>query len=158
LDLAFCLWPILIKLPSMNTIWDHYDVLVKYLKPCLIYFLQNYFWFMQYMNCDNDDPINAQPSLGMHYESFHLFSFFYLSGHFLFYMYYVMCFLMSALSFVYSWLCLLFADCATTFAALKGRKQCLPLGLLFWNNANIIAYLTMDHHKSLKTRWNWLYS
>jgi hypothetical protein len=65
LDLAFHLWPTLIKLPLMSTIQDHYDVLVKYCK----YHLnssQNYSWFMQYMNCDNVDPINARPSLGMH--------------------------------------------------------------------------------------------
>jgi hypothetical protein len=29
LDLAFRLWPTLIKLPSMNTIRNHYDVLVE---------------------------------------------------------------------------------------------------------------------------------
>ncbi len=76
LDLAFHLWPTLIKLHSMSIIWDHYDVLVKYSKPCLSYFLRNYSWFMQYMNCDNGDLVNTQPSLGMHSESFHLFSFF----------------------------------------------------------------------------------
>jgi len=42
LDLAFRLWPTLIKLPLMNTIPNHYDVLVKYLMPCLSFFLQNY--------------------------------------------------------------------------------------------------------------------
>jgi hypothetical protein len=62
------------KLPLMNTIQNHYDS-VKYLKPRLSFFLRNYSWFMQYMNCDNGDLINAQPSLGMHFESFHLFSF-----------------------------------------------------------------------------------
>ncbi len=30
---------------------------------------------MQYMNYDNGDLINAQPSLGTHAKSFHLFSF-----------------------------------------------------------------------------------
>jgi hypothetical protein len=32
LDLASCSWPTLIKLASTNTICNHYDVLVKYLK------------------------------------------------------------------------------------------------------------------------------
>jgi hypothetical protein len=75
LDLAFHLWLALIKFPLINTIRDHYDVFVKYSKLRLSSSLQNYSWFMQYMNYDNDDPINAQPSLGIHFESFHLFSF-----------------------------------------------------------------------------------
>jgi len=36
-------------------IQDHYDIVVKYSKPCLNSSSQNYFWFMQYMNYDNDD-------------------------------------------------------------------------------------------------------
>ncbi len=59
LDLASYLWPTLIKLPLKSTIQDHYDVLVKYSKFCLSFSLQNYSWFMQYMNCDNDDLVNA---------------------------------------------------------------------------------------------------
>jgi hypothetical protein len=67
---------------------------------------------------------------------------------------YVICFLLLAPNFVCNWLCLLFANCATTFVALKGRNKCLPIGLIFRDNVNIIAYLTMDHHKSLKMRRN----
>ncbi len=59
LDLAFHLWPTLIKLHSMSIIWDHYDVLVKYSKPCLNTSSHNYSWFMQYMNYDNGNLINA---------------------------------------------------------------------------------------------------
>ncbi len=72
--------------------------------------------------------------------------------------YCVMCFLLLSLSFVCSWLCLLFIDFKTKFVALKGIKQCLPLGFLFWDNMIIIAYLIMDHHKSSKMRRNWPYS
>jgi hypothetical protein len=75
LDLASHLWLVLIKLLLTNTIWDHYDVLVKYPNLHLSSCLQNYSWFMQYMNYDNGDPINGQPSLGMQSKSFHLFSF-----------------------------------------------------------------------------------
>jgi hypothetical protein len=46
----------------------------------------------------------------------------------------------------------LFEDYAMMFAVPNGRKQCLPLIFLFQNNTNIIAYLTMNHHGSLKTR------
>jgi hypothetical protein len=112
LDLAFRLWPTLIKLPLMSTIWNHYDVLVKYSKPHLSS-SQNYSWFMQYMNCDNVDPINAQPSLGMHLKSFHLFLCFNFQviSYLICWKNYVICFLLLALSFVYNWLCLLFVDC-----------------------------------------------
>jgi len=119
---------------------------------------QNYSWFMQYMNCDNVNPINAQP-LGMHLKSFHLFfkKIFQVISYIICWKNYLICFLLLALSFVCSWLCLLFIDCVMTFATLKGRKQCLPLKYFFWDNTNIIAYLTMDHHKSSKTRRSWLY-
>jgi len=59
----------------MNIIRNHYDVLVKYSKPRLSSF-RNDFWFMQYMNYDYGNPIDVQPSLGIHFESFHLFSIF----------------------------------------------------------------------------------
>ncbi len=75
LDLASHLWPTLIKLLLMSTIRGHYDILVKYCRHHLSS-SQNYSWFMQYMNYDNVNPINAQPSLGMHLKSFHLFLFF----------------------------------------------------------------------------------
>ncbi len=76
LDLASHLWLALMKLLSTDTIWDHYNILVKYFKPHLNYSSRNYSWLVQYMNYDNGDLVNAQPSLGMHFESFHLFSFF----------------------------------------------------------------------------------
>jgi hypothetical protein len=143
-DLAFHLWPALIKLPSMSTIQDHYDVLVKYLKPCLSSYSWNYSWFMQYMNCDNGDPINAQPSLGMHSKSLFVFIFD-LSSHFLSYMLKKICYMFFwlALNFVCSWLCLLLTNCMMAFVVLKGKKWCLPLRFLFWNNMDIITYLTI---------------
>jgi hypothetical protein len=145
LDLAFRLWPTLIKLPSTNTIWNHYDVLVKYLKPHLSSYSWNYSWFVQYMNCDNGDFVTAQPSLGMHFESFHQFSFLIFQV-----IFYFICFLLLALSFVCSWFCLLFIDCTMAFVVLKGKKWCLPLRFLFRDNMDIIAYLTIT--KVLKRR------
>jgi hypothetical protein len=55
-------------------------------------------------------------------------------------------------SFVCSYLWFLFTNFVTVFATLKGRKQCLPLRFLFQDDADSIAYLTMDHPKSLKKR------
>jgi hypothetical protein len=111
------------------------------------------------MNCNNGDLVNAQPSLGMHYKSFHFFSFLIFQVIFIIYInkYYVIYFPSLALSSVYSWLCLLFTNYVITFVTMKRRKQCLPLRFIFQDNVNIIAYLTMDHHKSSKTRRNWLY-
>ncbi len=124
LDSASHLWPTLIKLPSMSTIWDHYDVLVKYLKPCLSSYSWNYSWFVQYMNCDNGNPVNAQPSLGMHSKSLSVFIFD-LSSHFLSYMLKKLCYMyfLLALNFVCSWLCLLLIDCMMAFVVLKGKND-----------------------------------
>jgi hypothetical protein len=58
LDFASCLWPTLMKFPLTTIVQDNYDIIIKYSKPCLSS-LQNYSWFMQYMNCDNDNPLNA---------------------------------------------------------------------------------------------------
>lgn len=55
---------------------------------------------------------------------------------------------MVALSFVCSWLCLLFSYYVMVFVALKGRKECLTLKFLFRDNINIVAYLTFNHNKS----------
>jgi hypothetical protein len=54
-DLASRLWSTLVKLHSISTIQDHYDIIVKYSKPHLNFSSQNYSWFMQYMNYDNGD-------------------------------------------------------------------------------------------------------
>jgi hypothetical protein len=69
------------------------------------------------MNCDNGEFVNAQPSLGMHFESFHRFSFLIFQV-----IFDLICFLLSALSFVCSWLRLLFIDCVMAFATMKGKK------------------------------------
>jgi hypothetical protein len=158
LDLVSHLWLALIKLPSTNTIWDHMMFWSRIIS--LSYFLWNYFWFMQYMNYDNGDLVNAQPYLAMHFESFHLFSFliFQVISYFICWKNYVIYIFLLALKFVYNWLCLLFTNCAIVFVALNGWKQCLPLRFLFRDNANIITYLTMDHHKSSKKRRNWFFS
>jgi hypothetical protein len=42
--------------PSLNPLWHHGEV---FFKLHLNSFLQNYFWFMQYMNNDNGDVWNT---------------------------------------------------------------------------------------------------
>jgi hypothetical protein len=42
LDLAFQLWPTLIKLPFARMVRDHYNFMLKYYKPCLSSSLRNY--------------------------------------------------------------------------------------------------------------------
>ncbi len=59
-----------------------------------------------------------------------------------------MCPYFLVLTFVCSWFGLLFANCATLFATLKGRKRCRPFSFLFGDGANVVAYLTMDIQKS----------
>jgi hypothetical protein len=46
----------------------------------------------------------------------------------------------------------LFVDYATLFATLTRRKQCWPLNFLFQDDANVVAYLTMDNDKTSNTR------
>jgi hypothetical protein len=46
LDLASCLWPLVLKLPVAKTIQVHYDVMVKYSNPCLSLSSKNYYWFV----------------------------------------------------------------------------------------------------------------
>jgi hypothetical protein len=61
------------------------------------------------------------------------------------------------LIFNYSWIRLFFLDNVMSFVVLKGRKQCWPLRFLFQIDDNVIAYLTMNNHKSFNTKRNWLY-
>ncbi len=150
MNLASWLWLALIKFPFMKTVWDHYDFMLKHSKPCLSFSLQNYSWFMQYMNSDNKDFRNVRPLLGMHFESFY-FILVYISN----VNYYVIIwFHFFVLSFVCNCLWFLFIDYVMAFVALKGRKQCLPLRFLFRDDVDLIAYLTMDHPKSSKKRRN----
>jgi len=51
--------------------------------------------------------------------------------------------LVQLLHFACSWFGLLFANCVTMFATLKGRKRCSPIGFLFREDANVVAYLTI---------------
>jgi len=159
LNLVSRFWPTLIKLPSTNTIQDHYEVLVKYLKLCLSFSLQNYSWFIHIWIMKM--VIMSMPNLLWvcilnHFICFH-FLIFQVISCFMCWKNDAICFLLLTLNFVCSWLCLLLIDYMMAFVALKRRNQCLPLGLLFQNNVNIIAYLTMNHHKGLKTRRNWPY-
>ncbi len=59
LDFASYLCPTLMKLPLTTIVRDNYDIIIKYSKPYLSSSLQNYSWFMQYMNCENGNPLNA---------------------------------------------------------------------------------------------------
>jgi hypothetical protein len=77
LDLASCLWPLILELPIAKTIQLHYDHMVKYSKPHLSLFLKNYYWFLQYIDNDNGDVLNNQPSIGIMFESFHFVSYFF---------------------------------------------------------------------------------
>ncbi len=150
MDLAFWLWLALIKFPFMRMVRNHYDFMLKYSKPYLSSFSWNYSWFMQYMNNDNGDLLNARPPLGMHSESFHLILvyIFYVSY------YIIVWFHFFALSFVYSCLWFLFTNYVMTLVALKRRKQFLPLKFLFRDDVKLITYLTMDPPKSFKKRRN----
>ncbi len=60
------------------------------------------------------------------------------------------CFLV--LTFVCSWLGLLFAKYATLFATMKGTKRCLLINFLFQDGVDIIAYLRMGSHKTSNTK------
>ncbi len=71
LDFASHLWPPLFELPLVETICVHYDCMVKYYKPFLNFSSKNYYWFVQYIDNDNDNVYNNQPPLGMEFESFH---------------------------------------------------------------------------------------
>ncbi len=53
------------------------------------------------------------------------------------------------LTFVCSWFALLFIDCMM-FAILKGKKKCWPFNFLFQDGANVVAYLSMDNHKTMR--------
>ncbi len=154
MDLAFQLWPTLIKLPFTRTIRDHYDFMLKYSKPFLSYFLQHYSWFMQYMNSDNGDLSNVMFLLGRHFESFHFISVYIFDVNY----YVIIWFHSFVLSFVCNCLWFLFTNYVTTFAVLKRRQQCPPLRFLFQDDTDLIAYLTMDHPKSSKKRSNRLSS
>jgi hypothetical protein len=44
LDLAFHLWPTLLGFSSANNV--HYEIMVKYFKPCLSSSLKNNYWFL----------------------------------------------------------------------------------------------------------------
>jgi hypothetical protein len=70
LDLTSRLWPLLLELFLIVTIWVHYDHMVKYFKFFSSLFSKNYYWFVQYIDNDNDDVHNNQPLLGMESESF----------------------------------------------------------------------------------------
>jgi hypothetical protein len=150
LDLASRLWPTLIKLFFARTIQDHYDFMLKNSRPCLSFSSRNYFWFMQYMNNDDGDLLNARLPLGIHSKSFHLI----LVHNFDVNYYVIIWFHSFVLSFACSCLCLLFTDYMTMFVTLKGRKQCPPLIFLFQDDVDLIAYLTVDHPKSFKKRRN----
>jgi hypothetical protein len=52
--------------------------MVKYSKPCLSSFSKKYYWFIQYIDNDNCNVWNNQPSLGMEFESFHFASSFFV--------------------------------------------------------------------------------
>jgi hypothetical protein len=77
LDLSSCLWPILIGLLMAKMVRVHHDIMQRYSKPCLSSTLQNYSWFLQYMNNDNGDVCNTQPLLSVYPKTFH-FSIFYV--------------------------------------------------------------------------------
>jgi hypothetical protein len=139
----------------------HYGFMVKYFKPQLSSSLKNYYWFLQYMGNDNGDVCNILPSLGIMYSEpfYFIFSFY---SHFLWHNFYTWsyificpCFLV--LTFVCNWFKLLFVDCTTSFATLKGRKRCRPFNFLFWEDANDVAYLSMDNHKTRRIWHNLSY-
>jgi hypothetical protein len=138
LDLIFWFWPKLIKLTFTMMVQDCCDFVLKYFKPCLS-FSWNYSWFMQYMNSDNGDFFNVRLPLGMHFESFHLILVYIFDVNY----YVIIWFFFFVLSFVCSCLWFLFTNYMMAFTALKGKKQCLPLRFLFWDDADWIAYLTM---------------
>jgi hypothetical protein len=54
----------------------HYDVIVKCSKPYLNSYSELFLVHTTYVNINNGDICNNQPPLGMHFESFHLFSFY----------------------------------------------------------------------------------
>jgi len=118
LDLAFWLWLALIKLPFMRMVRVLYDFMFKYSKLCLSSSSWNYSWFMQYMNSDNGDHLNARLPLGMHSKSFHLI----LVHNFNVNYYVIIWFHFFVLSFVCGCLWFLFIDYAMMFLTLKGRK------------------------------------
>ncbi len=163
LDFASRLWPPWVGWLLTKTVQVHYDFMVKYSKPWLSSSLKNYYWFFQYMGSDNGDVRNILPSLGiMYFESFYLiFSFYsHFVNHFLWHKFYTWlylficpCFLV--LNFVCSWFRLLFVDYIMSFAALKKRKKCWPLNFLFQEDANDVAYLSMDNHKTRRI-WHYL--
>jgi hypothetical protein len=80
---------------------------------------------------------------------------------FLLYLFYIgICFMCPhflILTFVWSWFGPLFVDNVTLFVALKGKKQCWWFNFLFQNGVNVVAYLTMDNHKSFNTTRIWHY-
>jgi hypothetical protein len=72
------LWPLVFELPVAKTIQVHYDHMVKYSKLCLSLSSKNYYWFVQYIDNDNGDVWNNQPSIGMVFESFDFASYFFV--------------------------------------------------------------------------------
>jgi len=150
LDFAFCLWP-----PNW-TIQVHYDFMVKYFKTWLSSSSKKYYWFLQYMGSDNGDVRNILPSLGiMYFKSFYfIISFYsYFVNHFLWHNFYTwlylfICSCLLVLTFVCSWIKLLFANYKMLFVALKGRKKCWSLHFLFQDGVDVLAYLSMNNHKS----------
>ncbi len=141
----------------------YYDFMVKYSKPRLSSSSKNYYWFLQYMGSDNGDVHNILPFLGIMYsKSFYFILSFWshFVNHFLWHNFYTWlylficpCFLV--LTFVCNLFGLLFANCAMSFATLKGRKRCWPLNFLFWEDVDVVAYLSMDNHK-IRRIWHYL--
>jgi hypothetical protein len=158
LDLTSSLWPPLVELPWTKMVWIHYDFMVKYSKCCLNFYWKNYYWFLYYMDNDNGNVHNNQPPSGMQLESFHFISFFQvISYNFYTLVCVFICPHFLVFTFICNWFVPLFVDYATLFVILTRRKQCWPLNFLFQDDADVVAYLTMDNDKTSNARRIWHY-
>jgi hypothetical protein len=117
-----------------NAFWDHcqiFEATFEFLFPTLL---------LVHVVHENDerDYIINQLVLGMiRFEPCHL-KIIMLCFHL------VLKWRIQLLSFVYSGFNVLFVDYAMMFVALKSRKQCCPIGLLFQDNTGVLAYFSIQ--------------
>jgi hypothetical protein len=117
LDLAFCLWPLLVELSFTNNIRVHYEVMVKYFKLQSKFLLKRLLSVPPVSGYDNGDVRNQLAPLSMHVLTF--FFPFYTQ---LLIINFVQCCMFSYSTMVlYSFL----------FIIMKGKKQCFPLNFKF---------------------------